>query len=418
MKFDSKRIARDAGSNRPAILGGIPASFLASCTIPGMPRVVLAPPDVGGEAEFKAMALGLKAATDEVKRFATRSNESLNKMEKRLDDVEQRAARRPGSAEGLRELTPGEKLIQSDQFKALADSSSQRGSAKVEVKTVSTMTSAAGSSGALVPPDFRADPVMMPKRRMTIRNLLAPGTTTSNAVSYPRQTVRNLNAAFVAETTKKPASEIDFTLVNAFVRTNAHTMKLSRQILDDAPQLQAVIDSEMRYGLDLTEEQQLLYGDGTGVNYLGIMAQAVPYSPPANFTVPGETAIDRLALGLLQAETALLPATGIVLHPTDWRRILVTKDGQGRYIVGDVFGQNVPMLWGVPVVATLAMTPNNWLVGAFQDGAQIFDRMEAELQIATENVDDFENNLLTVRCERRSAMTVRRPQAFVTGIFP
>ena len=416
MNFDSNRTARDANSDRSVLRGGIPAAFLASCTIGGI-RVALAPPDMG-DAEFKSMALGLKAATDEVKRFASRSNESLTRMEKRLDDVEQKAARRPGPTGGAMELTPGEKLVQSEEFKALAGSSSQRGRARIECKAVSTMTSAAGSSGSLISPDFRPDPVMMPRRRMTIRSLLAPGNTQSSSVQYPRQTVRNLNAANVAETMQKPQSEIDFTIVNAPVQTNAHFMKLSRQILDDAPQLQSIVNTELLYGLDLNEEAQFLFGDGTGVNFLGIMPQASPYVPNGSFTVPGETAIDRLALALLQAELALLPATGIVVNPTDWRRILLTKDGQGRYMVGDPLGQTAPSLWGVPVVPTLAMPVNTYLVGAFQDGAQIFDRMDAEVLISSEDSDNFQKNLLTVRAERRAAMTVRRPQAFVYGTYP
>lgn len=336
----------------------------------------------------------------------------LDSFDSRLSDAEQKAARRGSNPGAPLEKTWGETLIEAPEFKSLSSSASQRGKAAVQVKAL-TMTSATNSNAALVAPDYRPDPVMLPRRRLTVRDLISPGTTAGNSVMYPRQTIRNLNAANVAETLLKPQSDIEFEMVTAPVQTTAHWMLCSRQIMDDAQQLKSIIDTEMRYGLDLVEEAQFLYGDGTGANFLGMVPQATPYS--GAFTVTGETPIDRLSLALNQSELALLPATGIVLHPSDWRKILLVKDGMGRYIVGDPLGQTAPNLWGVPVVATLAMQPNKFLVGAFRDAAQVYDRMEAEVLISSEDSDNFRKNLVTVRAERRAAMTVRRPQALIYG---
>jgi hypothetical protein len=114
-------------------------------------------------------------------------------------------------------------------------------------------------------------------------------------------------------------------LVQTNVQTIAHFMIAARQALDDAPALQSLIDGELRYGLSLVEEAQLLVGDGSETNLLGLIPQATAYS--AAFVVTGETAIDRLALALLQSEQALLPATGIVVYFTDWEN----ADDQGRH---------------------------------------------------------------------------------------
>ena len=37
--------------------------------------------------------------------------------------------------------------------------------------------------------------------------------------------------------------------------------------------------------------------------------------------------------------------------------------------------------------------------------------------IATTNNDDFEKNMITIRCEERGALAVKRPEAFVYGAF-
>ncbi len=43
--------------------------------------------------------------------------------------------------------------------------------------------------------------------------------------------------------------------------------------------------------------------------------------------------------------------------------------------------------------------------------------MDAEVLLSTENVDDFERNMITVRGEKRLAFTVPRPDALVTGLL-
>jgi HK97 family phage major capsid protein len=193
-------------------------------------------------------------------------------------------------------------------------------------------------------------------------------------------------------------------------------VKASRQILDDAPALRSIIDAEMRYGLEFAEEAELLYGDGTGAHLLGIVPQATAYS--AAFAVTGETAIDRIRLAMLQGVLALYPMTGSVLNPTDWTKIEMLKDSMGRYIIGDPQGTVAPRLWGLPVVASIAMTAGTFLTGAFKYGAQIFDRMAIEVAISTENNDDFEKNMITVRAEERLALVVKRPAAFIAGSLP
>jgi len=68
-------------------------------------------------------------------------------------------------------------------------------------------------------------------------------------------------------------------------------------------------------------------------------------------------------------------------------------------------------------VDTQAMTLDNFLVGAFKLGAQIFDREDANVEISTEDQDNFIKNLVTIRAEERLALAVYRPESFVKGAF-
>jgi len=169
------------------------------------------------------------------------------------------------------------------------------------------------------------------------------------------------------------------------------------------------------YGLKSVEEAQLLMGGGTGTDLNGIYTQATAYSAP--ITISGATMIDNLRLALLQAHLAELPPNGMVLHPSDWTNIELTKTDDGAYLFSNPTSIVSPTLWGLPVVATQAMTIDKFLVGAFNTAAQIFDRWDADILVSTEDSDNFRKNLVTILCEERLALAVYRPEAFIVGDF-
>ncbi|MFJ3121047.1 phage major capsid protein [Pseudomonas protegens] len=331
----------------------------------------------------------------------------------RLGEAEQKlvnANRDRGEPE--RQKSAGEIVTASKEMEGV--DAAFRGSRRIAVPRAA-ITSASGSGGDLVAPDRLYGVQAVPERRLTIRDLIAPGQTGSNSVEYVQEEGFTNSARPVAEGTAKPYSDITFKLHQAPVRTLAHLFKASRQILDDAPALRSFIDARGHYGLKLAEEAQLLFGNGTGANIGGIVPAAQVYAPPGSVVVTGEQRIDRLRLALLQAELAEFPADGIVLNPIDWALIELLKDSEGRYLIGQPQGNIQPTLWRRPVVSTQAMPQNDFLVGAFGLGAQIFDRMDVEILISTENDKDFENNMVTVRAEQRLALAVYRGEAFVTG---
>lgn len=255
-------------------------------------------------------------------------------------------------------------------------------------------------------------------RRLTIRDLLMPGRTNQASIQYPKETGFTNSAATHTETagTAKPQSEIKFDIVTTSVTTIAHWVLATRQILDDAPMLQSYIDGRLRYGLKLVEENQLLNGGGTGTDLNGIYTQAT--ASTANLAVvSAPTKIDVIRVAMLQATLAEFPPNGVVLHPTDWAGIELTKDTAGAYIIGSPQDSAQPRLWGLPVVETQAMALDKFLVGSFNMGAQIFDREDANVAVSTEDSDNFRKNLVTILAEERLALAVYRPESFVKGDF-
>lgn len=384
------------------------------------------------EASQKQTQADLKAVGDQIKTYAERTEKEIKasgemqaetrgkvdelllkqgELQARMQDAEQKLVNAGKRHEPETQQSAGQLVAAKISEEGLT--SSFRGSRRVEVPRAA-ITSAPGSGGALVAPE-RGGIILAPQRRLTIRDLVAPGTTNSNAYEYVRETGFTNNAAVVGEGMAKPYSDLKFELENANVRTIAHLFKGSRQILDDAAALQSFIDARARYGLLLAEEAQLLYGNGTGNNLHGIIPQAQVYAAPAGVVVQAVQRIDRIRLALLQATLAEFPSTGVVLNPIDWAAIELLKDGEGRYIIGKPQEGTAPRLWNLPVVETQAIVQDQFLVGAFSLAAQILDRMGIEVLVSTENDKDFENNMVTIRAEERLAFAVYRPEAFVTG---
>ena len=208
-------------------------------------------------------------------------------------------------------------------------------------------------------------------------------------------------AAPVAETALKPQSDLSFEMKTANVRTIAHWFKASKQVLDDVPQLQSYIDGRARYGLLYVEEQQLLAGDGTGQNLLGLIPQATAFNEA--LLGVGDTKIDVIRRAILQVRVAEYRASGIVMSPGDWADIELVKDDSGRYIWSNPTVNNGQNLWGLPVVDTNSMPSGEFMVGAFNIAATVFDRETANVEVSTENEDDFVKNMVTIRAEERLA---------------
>ncbi|HFT2751837.1 TPA: phage major capsid protein [Klebsiella quasipneumoniae] len=359
----------------------------------------------------------LSAETKEtVDKMASELNalrEAEKTLKAALGELEQHVAQMPlANAKQVIE-TVGQQVISAEALKTFAASvaASQRISIPVKAALLT-----ANVPGNIVAPDRLSGIDTAPKQRLFIRDLIAPGTTASNTIYWVQQTGFTNNAAAVAENTTKPYSNIEFAEKITPVRTIAHLFKASKQILDDFSQLQSQVDAEMRFGLKYVEEQEILFGDGTGAHLEGIIPQASAFA--AAFQVENQNGIDDLRLAMLQAQLARFPASGHVLHFIDWAKIELTKDTLGRYILANPAALTGPTLWGLPVVATEATAfQGKFLTGAFSAGAQIFDREETNVVISTENADDFEKNMITIRCEERLALAVKRPEAFVYGSF-
>lgn len=361
---------------------------------------------------------GLKDAMAKVTEENQKLHGQLVELQQKLVDVETNVKKGIRAAEGEKSI--GEQFTESESFKNWVKKGGKGHSDGFEVKSIiprqKMITSLGGSGGPGIWSDRLPGVVQEPLRPLSIRSLLDVGTTTSNLIEWIKELLYTNNADVVSEGAQKPESDITYEREDVPVRTIAHWIHATRQVLSDFPQLATLINGRLSYGLAIAEENQILLGDGTGENMLGLIPQATAYSNALNR--PGDTFIDVIRHAILQVRLSFYPATGIVLTPTDWHNIELTKDNQNRYLMANPAGNLPPMLWGRPVVESDAMPNDQFLVGAFRLAATLFDREQATIAVSTEDRDNFIKNMVTILCEERLALAVARPRAFVHGGFP
>src|SRR5699024_6160967 len=170
----------------------------------------------------------------------------------------------------------------------------------------------------------------------------------------------------------KPQSDIQFESYTVNIETLAHYTTNSRQILSDVPRLEAHINSRLIYGLSLALDQQVLYGDGTGQNFNGLMTDPQVQDAGAAGT---ETAIDHIRHGVTMLQQAnYYNVNGIVLNPQDWEAIDTAKGSEGHYISANVQNAGTQQLSRIPVSISNSMQAGDFSMGDFTMGAALYNR--------------------------------------------
>ena len=289
-----------------------------------------------------------------------------------------------------------------------------------------TIDESGGSGGGLLIPQYLPGVLPLPQRPLRVADLLAQGQADSGSVIYMQETTFTNAASAVAEGTTKPESTLAFAAVTELVRKIAHWIPVTEEMLEDVAAIRSYLDARLVLGVGIAEDDQLLNGSGVAPNLKGILQRAgLSAAQPRG----GDSNIDAVLkqITAIQAAVFMRP-DGIVMHPTNWQTILLTKDSQGRYYGDSPFSTSAasplwaqpvmatptPTLWGLPVAITPQIAVGTALVGAFRSQAQLFRRGALRVEASNSHSDFFVKNLIAVRAETRLALSVYRPLAFGT----
>jgi HK97 family phage major capsid protein len=353
-------------------------------------------------------------ADEMIKNEVTNLVNKFNELNDRLDsqEVASKKAFEAGKSKSF-------KANLMDAFKNGAIDSMVKGqsrSARFEIKA--DMTTGADFSGEVIAadrvPGFKFDPT----RPVHVRNLIPVGSTTSDVVRFVKESGYSNGAAAKAEGATLGQSDFDMTAASVNVEKIGTYFRISEEMLADTPQLTSYLSARAPEKLLEIEDAQILSGSGVAPNLSGIITNAADFAA-GGFANAIESAneFDVLAAAINQLALSNYKADYIMLHPTDFHKIVLLKDTQNRYLKDQVYQGLQPTFLGVPVVVNTAVPIGDYLLGNFAMGAQLWVRDNVSVEFFREDGTNVRDGFVTVRVSERVAVANYLPNGFVNGDF-
>lgn len=334
----------------------------------------------------------------EVKHLAEKFKELQASM---IDIAQKQTAAQPE----IKIASAAEEFVKSEQYKQLVAGNVQR--ARIEVKNTVT------SGSTTVFPDQRAGVIPGSFVPLTVRDVLRTIPVTSNMVNSLREASWTNSAAEVSQGAAKPESDVTFEQYNVPITTVAHWIKISNQLLADAPAVVAYIETRLRDGLAQRIENQLINGNGTSPNLSGL-------TDSGNFTAYVATSDDNLADAINRIKYTMwaagnMPDT-VIVNPADWGALERIREsaGSGAYLYGLPGSQAGMNPFGLRVILSTYLQAGKVIVAKLSDSAVLYARSGAVVEMGYVNAD-FTNNLITIRAEERLGLGCDRPAGIYYG---
>lgn len=270
--------------------------------------------------------------------------------------------------------------------------------------------------------EVRPDVLEGARRPLTVADLFAQETTTESAVTYFVEGPVTGTPTAVGEGGAFPILEFGDPVANTdALKKIGCVYKDTDELLADAARLAQSIDNRAEYLLDITVEDQLLSGDGTGNNIQGLLNRSGLQTATATSMEAAIKAIKKAKVGV-KKNTPGFRADGLLINDEDWDELTNAQDANKQFLAGGPFygayGSNngpaeEPPLWGLRVVPTQAIPKGTMVVGAFKLGGSVIRKGGRVIDMTNSDGNDFDNGIVAFRPSERLALAVRYPAAFV-----
>jgi HK97 family phage major capsid protein len=272
---------------------------------------------------------------------------------------------------------------------------------ELDLKAVGTMTIGNNLTGSVYT-SYVDNPYLRAFVNPHLRSVFNIVPVSTGSVSFPRGNTPVGEGSFGKQTegSAKPQVDYDVTVVNTSLQFIAGFAKVSRQMIDDLPFLQAYLQQSLIEDFQKAEDTYYLNA---------IAASATAGSSSGANTA--EKFIDYVAqLGALNwtANLALTTHAG-------WAGLLKTKPADYSVPGGMTIDNNGNVrIVGIPVIPHSLVTASKIYV---MDTSKYAIAQQSGLAVrSTEfDSDDFQKNLLTFRCEARCELLQYQPTAAVYG---
>lgn len=349
-------------------------------------------PDSDALKQLEERAVGLDSQIERLVRIHEQQ-EAADTLDSRLSSAAHRQERQRNDQVQTRE-TPGQSFVSSAQYREYPGRGT---SGRFELDNLLAIQ----DRQPLLTADFgdialsTQRVVEGPTLEPVIFNVISTIPVTTNSVEVVQYTFDD-NTADVAEGQPKPESGLGVDVVPLALKTQAHWVQMSRQLIEDQAAVRSRVDNELRRGV-LRKMAANAFAALTGGTYA---------------TADGNgdlLAGIRVAVGMLagDGEDSGFTANAVVLNPMDLASIdtalLATT---GNPSVGQSY-------WGLTPVAHAGVAAGTAYVGDLKAAIEHYRRTSAVVYISDNVASTFLANVMTLLGEGRSATQLVNASAVV-----
>lgn len=328
----------------------------------------------------------------------------LQKMKERQDALEAKAGRLGGNP---RKQSFKSKIMEGISENQEALNEFLKSGRPFSFETKAIITEADAYTNDVVQPDYVPGIKYDAERRVRVRQFLPQGTTNSNVISHIRESNFTDNTASnVNENTASGQNDFDLTETRTNVEKISAHFRVSKEALSDTAGLASHISlrGTEKY---MNEEDAFILYDSTQ----GLTVTATDYTLDLYTGDTNAQNYDVVLQAVKQVRNSNYSPTGIMLSINDYFDMIQAKDADGRYIFPNevIFGNAVPRVLGVPLIATNAINStdgndDDFLVADFPSLCTLFDREGMTVRFYEQDQDNAVKDLVTVQIMGRLAV--------------
>ena len=285
------------------------------------------------------------------------------------------------------------------------------GQINLSVKASSTMTTGNYSGGDYV--QAQRLPLFNDLPLTPINNVLAyvsSRNASSPFIEWVDKRNRDGQADYTGEGLLKNQVDFDFVIESTKVQKITAFVKVSREMLNDVSYMRGAINDELRTVVLDKLATEVLSGAGGSTAIEGIITKATPYSAGAfALEVENPNTFDVLRTALTQISLAGYSANVIMLNPSDYALMLMTKGTDAVYVNGQF------LFMGVPVIENAGLEAGKFLVYD-RSAVELYNWENFNIEVGYDS-DDLTKNLVTMVGELRACtvMSTNKAKAIVYG---
>ena len=260
------------------------------------------------------------------------------------------------------------------------------------------------SSGTYVKPQYEVGIKGTPFTS-DLRSLLPQGSTNSDTITVNRGVYNANNAAIVLEGASVPESTNTLTAVNFTVDKLTHKFQVSEEFLKDVEGASQFISNQVTGGLIEKVNGNIITDIKANDTAFNTTSSAQLYQ-----AIESAQEHDALMAGLNQMRVGNYSPDLILIHPTDYAKMLLLKSSQNEYL-----GIN-STVDGVRIAQSSSVTSGKFHIMDSIRYGRYYNNVSLAVQFGYDG-SDFSNDTRTVKAVHRGVLAVLDVKAAITGTF-